>query len=174
MNQPKLPSSVHGPMSMSCIWPAVHHHPAPARANSRATSARRARAAANAGARPPRSGACGCAVTVKRSGGPRERGRESRLSVVLDAERTDLRPRRLGGCELGANRVEDPCQARRLARLDAERHDVLDLEVDRVPDPHAVAEPLLDDLDRCTLDAEHLADERSESCHRPALLSAED
>ena len=43
---------------------------------------------------------------------------------------------------------------------DAERDDVLDLEVDRVADGHAVAQPVLVDLDRRALDAEALADQR--------------
>ena len=56
--------------------------------------------------------------------------------------------------------MEDAGQPRRLARLDAERDDVLDLEVDGVADPDAVAQALLADLDRRALDAEVLADER--------------
>ena len=67
-----------------------------------------------------------------------------------------------------------PVEPRRLARLDPEGDDVLDLEVDRVSDADAVTQPFLDDLDRRPLDAEHLADERGQPGHRPALLPAED
>ena len=52
--------------------------------------------------------------------------------------------------------------ADRVAGLDAERDDVLDLEVDRIPDADAVADSVLHDLERRALDTEHLADERRE------------
>ena len=57
--------------------------------------------------------------------------------------------------------------------LDTERHDVLDLELDPVADTNAVTQPVVVDLDRGALDAEHLADERSECRHRSAELAAE-
>ena len=63
-----------------------------------------------------------------------------------------------------------PVEPDRLAGLDAERHDVLDLEVDRVADPDAVPQAVLAHLDRRPLDAEDLADERAERLHRPAEL----
>jgi hypothetical protein len=70
--------------------------------------------------------------------------------------------------------VEDARQANRLARFDAEGDDVLDLEVDRVPDPDAVAKPLLDDHDRRTLDPEDFADQRGQKLNRATLLPAVD
>ena len=70
--------------------------------------------------------------------------------------------------------MEHAVEADRLSGLDAERDDVLDLEVDHVADAHAVEHTVVDDLDRRTLDAEHLADERGEARHRAAHLSAED
>src|SRR6185312_7524965 len=72
-----------------------------------------------------------------------------------------------------ADRMEDADDARRLARRDAERDDVLDLEVDRVADPDAVAQPVLPHLDRRALHAEVLSDERPERLHRPPELTAE-
>ena len=54
--------------------------------------------------------------------------------------------------------MEHADQASGLPGLDAERHDVLDLEVDRISDPDAVTEALLDNRDRGSLDAEQLAD----------------
>src|SRR5919106_1790262 len=62
----------------------------------------------------------------------------------------------------------------RLARLDAEWDDVLDFEVDRLPDLDAVAQPVLHHLEGRPLDAEHLADEGLGRLHRAALLPAED
>jgi len=70
--------------------------------------------------------------------------------------------------------MEDSRELRRLARLDAERDDVLDLEVDRIADTDAVGEPFLHDLDRGSLDAEHLSDERRQGSHRASQLAAED
>ena len=43
--------------------------------------------------------------------------------------------------------MEDPGEADRLAGLDPEWDDVLDLEVDRVSDPDAVAQAVVHDLD---------------------------
>ena len=75
--------------------------------------------------------------------------------------------------ELRAGGMEHADEPHRLARLDAERDDVLDLEVDPVADADAVAKAVVDDLDRGLLDAEHLADERDEARHRAAELAAE-
>ena len=129
-----MPSAVQGPSSMPCIWSAVHHQPTPARAKSTATSPSRARAAAKRGGKA-------CAARRRSSPGDhrlrrprRSRPREPGLALVLDAERVDLRALRLRHREIGARRVEHAGEADRLARLDAEGHDVLDLEVDRVPD----------------------------------------
>src|SRR6185437_29241 len=109
------------------------------------------------------------------SGGPGElRPGEGRLALVLDAEGIDARAGRLRDRQLGPGGMEDPDEPCRLSRLDAERHDVLDLEVDRVPDLDAVAETVLLDVDRGTLDSEALADERTERLHRAAELPAED
>ena len=49
--------------------------------------------------------------------------------------------------------MEHPDDPDRLACLDAERHDVLDFEVHRVADPHAVAQTVLSHFDRRALDA---------------------
>ena len=59
-------------------------------------------------------------------------------------------------------------------RLDAERHDVLDLEVDHVADADAVTESVVVDVDRGAFDPEHLAHQRSQRSHRSAELAAED
>jgi hypothetical protein len=75
-----------------------------------------------------------------RSGGPGELGRrEPRLALVLDPKGVDPRAPRLGHREIGPNRVKHAGEPDGLAGLNAERHDVLDLEVDRVPDAHAMA-----------------------------------
>src|SRR3954454_8969657 len=138
-NQPRVPRSVHGPPSMPCISRAVHHQPTIATARSNTMSRSRLRAAHNAGASLLVSAVGSWAEAINRSGGPRERGRKSRLALVLDSERADLRARRLGCREFGGHRGEDARQACRLSRFDAEGHDVLNLEIDSVTDPNAVA-----------------------------------
>src|SRR4051812_9316889 len=166
-NQPSAPSAVPGPASIPLMRWAVDHHATTASAKSSAIRPRRARVAASAGARPRWSRWSRAKVLTSRR--PREaRVRERRPALVLDAERVDARPHRPRDRQLRAGRMEDPRQPRGLARLDPERDDVLDLEVDRVADRHAVAQPVLVDLDRHALDAEALADERNEPCHRPA------
>src|SRR5918994_6112117 len=70
--------------------------------------------------------------------------------------------------------MEDAGDSRRLSGLDAERDDVLDLEVDRVADLHGVPEPLLANVEASPFDSQVLADERPERFHRAAELSAED
>src|SRR4051794_24867178 len=82
------------------------------------------------------------------SGCPGERSREPCLALVLDPEGVDLRALRLGGGQLRASRVEDADDPHRFAGLDAERDDVLDLEVDGVADLDAVAQPFLRDFER--------------------------
>src|SRR5437762_1591149 len=89
-NQPTVPSPVHGPLSIPCIWLNVHHQPMPARAKSRAIRPSRARAAANAGARPAPPETRFGAETVMRSGCPGELGcGEAGLAFVLDTEGAD-------------------------------------------------------------------------------------
>ena len=48
-----------------------------------------------------------------------------------------------------------------------------DLEVDPVSDVDTVPEPVVVDLDRCSLDSQHLTDERSESAHWAPELPTE-
>src|SRR5689334_18364818 len=142
--------------------------------NSSATSPSRARAAANAGPRPApdtRSGA----ETIMSSGCPGELGgREPGLSLVLDPEGVDPRALCLRHRQVRCDRMEHAGEPHRLAGLDAERHHVLDLEVDHVADAHAVADAVVDHLDGSSLNPEHLADERGQPCHRAAQLAAED
>ena len=71
-NHPKAPSAVHGPLSIPCIWSAVHHQPATASANNASTSQRRERTAENAGARPSPRGTRSAAVELMRSDRPGE------------------------------------------------------------------------------------------------------
>src|SRR6476661_5386747 len=173
-NQPAVPSPVQGPLSIPRIWFAVHHQPTPAMTNSSATSPSRARAAANAGPRPApetRSGA----ETIMPSGCPGELGgREPGPSLVLDAEAVDPRALCLRHRQVGRDRVEHAGESHRLTGLNAERHHVLDLEVDLVADAHAVADAVVDHLDGSTLNTEHLAHERGQLRHRAAQLAAED
>src|SRR5687768_1951839 len=61
-----------------------------------------------------------------------------------------------------------------LAGLDAEGHDVLDLEVDRVADAHPVTQPIAGQFDGCALDPEHFAHKWSEPSHRTSELATED
>src|SRR5690242_1397820 len=160
---------------MPSIWPMVHHHPAAARPRSSAMSPSRARVAAYAGASPAPPGAPLDASAITPSGGPRELGRrEPCLSLVLDAEGVDSRSRRLGDREVRGHGVEHALEPDRLAGLDAEGHDVLDLEVDHVPDADAVTQTVVAHVDRRALHAQHLAHERSQRAHRPAELAAED
>src|SRR3954453_7120981 len=70
--------------------------------------------------------------------------------------------------------MEHSCEPRGLAGLDAERDDVLDLEVDRVADADTVGESFLDDVDRRAFDTEQLADEWSKARHGTPQLAAED
>ena len=56
--------------------------------------------------------------------------------------------------------MEHAVEAHGLSGLDAEGDDVFYLEVDRVPDTDAVADAAFNDLERRSLHAEHLADER--------------
>src|SRR5262245_64075835 len=167
-NQPSVPSAVPGPASIPRMRSTVDHQASPASANRRVTSSSLARAAANAGARPacPPGKRVEAAELISR--GPGEvRLREARPALVRDPEGVDPRARRPRHRELGAGRMENAREPGRLARLDAERDDVLDLEVDRVPDLHAVAQPLLVDVDRGARHAEVLGHERPERLHRP-------
>ena len=56
--------------------------------------------------------------------------------------------------------MEHAVEAHGLSGLDAEGDYVFYLEVDRVPDTDAVADAAFNDLERRSLHAEHLADER--------------
>src|SRR5919109_2733043 len=154
---------------------AVSRHTFLGGVNSRAkrteSSPSRARAALNAGPSSPASDTD--AITAL--GGPGELGcGEAGLALVFDTEGADARSGCLRHREVGADRMEDAGDPRRLAGLYAERHHVLDLELDRVADLHAVLEALLLNLETCTLDAEVLAHQRRESLHRSAELPAED
>ena len=62
--------------------------------------------------------------------------------------------------------MEHPVEPNRLTGLDPERDDVLDLEVDRVPDTDAVPQAVVVHVDRGPLDPEHLTDQRRERRHR--------
>src|SRR5271157_5352309 len=157
-NQPRVPRSVPGPSSMPRMRSTVHHQPAAASANSSAISTSRLRAAAKAG-RSPLPSPAWCAEATITSSGPREqRCGQGGLALVLNAEPIDLRPLRLGYAEFRACRMEHPHDSHGLACLDAGRHNVLDLEIDRVADPHTVAQAVLLDFDRRTLDAQILTD----------------
>src|SRR2546425_1756931 len=104
-NQPSVPRSVHGPLSIPRMRSTVHSHPMPASKKSKATSPSRARAAAKARERSPRPRTCSCADAIKRSGGPGELGgREAGLSLVLDPESVDARARRLGDRQVRSDR----------------------------------------------------------------------
>src|SRR6185436_20843765 len=171
-NQPSVPSAVHRPSSIPLIRSPVDHQPIAATPNRTATRPSCDRAARRAGARPA-SRSDTAAIT--RSAGPGESGlRQSRPALVLDAEGTDVRPLRLGHRQIRADRVEHALEPHGLTGLDAEGDDVLDLEVDPVPDPDAVAYAVVLDLDRHALDTQELADERREPRHRAAGLAAED
>src|SRR5206468_5885549 len=153
---------------------AVHHHPTAASAKSSATSPSRTRTATNAGTRlAPGRRSCAAAITC--SGGPGELGRRKpALALVLDPERVDPRARRFRHREVRRDRMGRALDADRLSGLDSEGNDVLDLEVDRVPDAHAVAHAVVLNLDRGPLDTEHLTDQWAQRSHRAAELAAED
>ena len=70
--------------------------------------------------------------------------------------------------------MEHAGEPNRLAGLDSERHDVLDLEIDHVADAHAVPQTVVVNLDRRSLDAKHLAHERGKCGHGASQLAAED
>ena len=168
-------STARRPSPAICARRSTTSH-TPAMAKSSATSPSRARAAAKAGA----EAAAGSRVFV--GGGDQALRRPRRTRTV---ERPVLPsysiPKALIRDRFASAMVSvEPTgmeHARRtdgLAGLDPERDDVLDLEVDHVADADAVTEPVVDDLDRDPLDTEHLADERSEACHRASELAAED
>src|SRR3954447_3154846 len=174
-NQLSVPRLVHGPSSMPRIWWTVHHQPTPARANRTATSPSRARAAASAGARPPPPVRRCCAGALMGSGGPGELGaRQTGLALVLDAEGVDPGAPRLGHRQVRPRRVEHAVEPNRPTGLDPEGDDVLDLELDRVPDADAVSQPVVVNLDGRPLDPDDLAHEGGERGHRAAEPAAED
>src|SRR3954469_2628833 len=118
-NQPNVPSAVHGPSSIPCIWPTVHHQPTAASANRPSTSTTRTRTAAIAGDSPLVAiGRAGASTAVTWSGSPGEvRLRQPRLAFVGDAEGVDARALRLGHRQVAANRVEHAVELDRLAGL---------------------------------------------------------
>src|SRR4051794_18118 len=157
-NQPRSPRSVPGPASMPAMRSAVDHQPTPPSARSTATSPSRARTATNAGLSPSRSAREATAGSALTSRGPGElRIRQTRLAFVLDAECVDSRALGFSHRQVRPHRMEHAVELDRLAALDAERDDVLDLEVDHVADPHAVAQPLVLYVERRPLGTERLA-----------------
>src|SRR3954470_12476190 len=106
-NQPSVPRPVHGPSSIPRICRAVHHQPRPARRKRTATSPRRVRTAAKAGARPaPTVGWTGAGAFI-RSGGPGELGGgETGLPLEPDPEGIDVRAPVLGHRQVRCHRVE--------------------------------------------------------------------
>jgi len=80
----------------------------------------------------------------------------------------DLRPGGVRDGQLGADGMEDAGHPRRLARLHAEGHHVLDLEVDGVADADRVAQAVLDHRDGRALEAQVLAHQRPERLHGTA------
>ena len=129
-NHVSVPSSVHGPPSMPCISSAVHSQPTAERPKRRATSPMRVRAAARAGASPGGPGA----FLGRRDQALKRPTRRvpTALSSSYSMPKALIRDRVGGGCQLRGDGVEHARQASGLPGLDAERHDVLDLEVDRV------------------------------------------
>src|SRR5262245_52648083 len=100
-NQPTVPRSVPGPLSMPRMRSTVNHHASAARANNTAISPSRARAAAKTGRSPS-------ADAVTRSGDPRElRRAKAGFSLVFDAEQTDVGRFRFGNTEFRAGGMED-------------------------------------------------------------------
>src|ERR1700716_862315 len=72
---------------------------------------------------------------VTSSCGPGELGgRQTGLALVLDPEGVDPGAGCLRDCQVRRHRVEHAGKTNWLSGLDTKRHDVLDLEVDRVPD----------------------------------------
>src|SRR4029079_7345385 len=107
------------------------------------------------GASPASAPGLLCDETITASSGPGEAGlRDAGLPLVLDPEGTDLRAPRLRHHEVGSDRVEHAVEPHRPSGVDPERDDVLDLEVDLVPDPHAVTEPVVLHVDAGPLDPE--------------------
>src|SRR4051812_36914912 len=152
---------------MPRISRTVQTQPTTATATRAATRPRRALAAAYAGARPPAARSPVDVIGLLRRPGELRLG-QSGPALVGDPERADAGPLGLGHREVGAHRVEHALEAHRLARLHAERDDVLDLEVDRVADADAVLQAVVAEGDRGALHAEHLADERGQGAHRTA------
>src|SRR5688500_3654001 len=151
------------------------HQQTAAMTNSAITSASRTRTAAKAGARPPPPVRRSCAGALIGSGGPGELGGgEPGLALVLDAERVDPRTPSLGHRQVRPGRMEHAVEPDRPTVLLTERHNVLDLELDHIPDADAVQQPVVTDFDGRPLDTDDLAHEGSEHSHRAAELPAED
>src|SRR5262249_43347212 len=158
-----------GPASIPRMRSTVDHQARAASTKSRTTSPTRARAARSAGAIPASARpSCGEAITF--SGHPGELGLgDARLPFVPASEGLDARPLRLGSAQPRSPGTQRPSPPDRVACLHSEGNDVFDLEVDRVADLDAVAHTVLVDLDRGTLDAEHVAHEGGQRFHGAAL-----
>ena len=147
---------------MPCIWSTVHHQPSAgereeqrdepepgARGRERRGETRRRR---EPGRAPGRS----CAQAAQENSDV-----ESPVLPSYSMPKALIRERFASAIvRFDPTGMEHAVEPDRLAGLDAERHDVLDLEVDRVADADAVPQPVVVDLDRRPLDAEHLAHER--------------
>ena len=149
MNQPNVPSPVHGPLSMPRICPTVHHQPTPASAKRTTT---RRQLSAGGRVRGTKTCAGAAAPTRRRSFRQAAHEKSDFDSPVFPSysmpKALIRRPLRLGHRQIRPDRVEHPGEPHRLAGLHTERDDVLDLEVDRIADADAVPQPVVLDIDR--------------------------
>ena len=142
-NQPNAPSEVHGPSSVPAIRlggrppadpgegeePGDEPEPGARGRKGREQARRRRHDRVRARSRSRAQAA--------------RRTRTSRArSCPRTGCRTLIRERFARHREIGRHGVEHAGESHRLAGLDAEGHDVLDLEVDCVPDAHAVTQPI--------------------------------
>src|SRR4051794_28521834 len=138
MKNPSVPGSVPGPASMPSIRPAVTVQATTASASSKHASTASARAIRPRGAR------------ATNSARPGERRRERRLARVVERqpERGDLAPLRARDRQGRTGRMEHALEARGLTALDAERHDVLNRDVDPLAHTDRVSQAVVCVLDR--------------------------